>query len=980
MIFQTACVIPPFSRKESARNALPGCRVVFVLLFLISLTVWGSGCTSPEEGENGESAQTASSVPPGASGTQEFLGAESPSSDRQTNAWQNDGGGNRTESEDGGDSQNAFGESVSEGAEVPAVPADPGLSGFSGNVPHIEESVKAPEGNGLLGVKGGVSVRSILEQMVQAYREARTYRDQGEIRISWTQNGNPHERRVMYRTSFQRPNRLFLEVDQTGILADGETFCAYTSEMPGLLLQRSCPKELGILDILCERELYWAVTDVESSQFSYLPPPLVLLLSTDPLATFLHEAEQGRLSHLAEEFWEGRRCFRISVLRDESEQTIFWIDAESFLLRRVELPRQILKNENSSGNEEMVVTLDFNGAELNWTGLLEMGVPANSVVVSSFTQPQMELLGTEFPDFQFTLLRKGEAAPSGDGNVPPETPDRVQPGTVSLPEMPEPAVSRIPQENAGRLPQESLSKVQSVPLTKKSFAGKTVFLFFWSIYETNVFNFQDMERLFQEIRTMPNVSFLGVNIDAPEMSAEKILAAAESFGLTCPIAKDASGQIAQMLRNGEMFSCFLLDTQGRVQFCDTLGTFYSGRAYSDLVLRVSSGEEIFQERILELKRAESDYQETIRLWVENGIFLKETETEKIEIAEPRIEPASEPVACRKKELWRSETLYSPTWILPEPERKRILVLENGNSVAILDPAGTLIERKVLDVPQDEFLESLRSVEHESGTIYAAAGKRIFLFDGSWKQVGVYPPMEAENGNSSEDGAGKSEKLPQGTVSDLLAGDWDQDGKPEIYAAFWEEESFLKLSLAGEVLAVGEGVSNVFQIAGTTISGMPELWIVDQSGAVSVFDPRDLRVKSVLSVAQRTLGSLKVHDFDADGKDEMAGIALGVRVKFKAVGVTQDGKELWNLDLPNFAYQRKIEKILPVCMNSESEIRSGWLVIGPDSSLHFVESTGMLIDQFHFGQIITGAASCILDGTPCLLLSTPDGVTALEISR
>ncbi len=71
------------------------------------------------------------------------------------------------------------------------------------------------ESGGILGVKETVSVRSILDGMVTAYKNARTYRDSGEICVSWTQNGQEYKRQTVYRTSFQRPNRLWYEVKKT---------------------------------------------------------------------------------------------------------------------------------------------------------------------------------------------------------------------------------------------------------------------------------------------------------------------------------------------------------------------------------------------------------------------------------------------------------------------------------------------------------------------------------------------------------------------------------------------------------------------------------------------------------------------------------------------------------------------------------------------------------------------------------------------
>ncbi|MDO4426472.1 MAG: hypothetical protein Q4D17_12000, partial [Planctomycetia bacterium] len=85
-------------------------------------------------------------------------------------------------------------------------------------------------------------------------------------------------------------------------------------------------------------------------------------------------------------------------------------------------------------------------------------------------------------------------------------------------------------------------------------------------------------------------------------------------------------------------------------------------------------------------------------------------------------------------------------------------------------------------------------------------------------------------------------------------------------------------------------------------------------------------------------------------------------------------------LPDFVYPRKIEKVYPLFLKNEDRIQVGWVLIGPDSSIYFVESNGMLIDQFHFGKIVTGCVSTVLNGKPFLFLASPDGVTALEIAH
>ncbi len=769
-------------------------------------------------------------------------------------------------------------------------------------------------GGFLLDSKEPISVRGILNRMVSAYRKAQTYRDEGEIRISWEQNGNFHERSIPYRTNFQRPNRLFVDVNGASVLADGEMLCAYTPEMPGALLKKLCPKELQIADILCEQEINWSLMDVESSAFSCIPPPLLLLLHQDPLATFLYQAEQSNIRLLANAENEGRDCFRISVLR-QSEETVLWIDSETFVLRKVELPKQFLQNSSRGGDsvsEEISVQINFHRAELNWSGVIEISPPANCAVVSSFTEPQKQLLGKRVSDMKFTKL---------DGSP------------IALQDVPDCAL----------------------------------FIYFWSIYETNTLNFHEIDRLYAKFQSNGRIRFLGINIDPQTVSNEKIQQFAEKTGLQTPLGRDMSGRVAETLRNGEIFTCFLIDSNGVVQFCDSLGMFHPASRYEQMIRDVLDGQNIYLSRISELNRSEQEYQASLRRWIENGVFLKDAHTEKISIPGEKTEKASRPVSCQLRDVWYSQGIRSPSALLPLPSLNRLLVLENGQTVVELNDSGRILARHSLSPMEDEYFYRISTAASSSGErFFALEGNRIYVFDRSWKRIMVYPePGQVELGES---------------VCAMLMKDLDQDGEPEIYAAFRNGSEIRRISLNGKVTGKAGGISNVFKIVAVRADNEYELRVVDESGNISVFSPKEMKLKEVLTVPQRKLVALSAFDFDGDGNDELAGSALSERAQFEVTGLTLDAKEIWSIDLSNLVYPRKIEKVYPFFFNAEKRIQAGWTLIGPDSTVYFLESGGMLIDQFHFGKIISGCASAVLNGRPFLFLASPDGVTALEVSH
>lgn len=769
-------------------------------------------------------------------------------------------------------------------------------------------------GGFLLDSKEAISVRGILNRMVSAYRNAQTYRDEGEIRISWNQNGNFHERSSSYRTNFQRPNRLFMDVNGTSVLANGEILCAYTPEMPGALLQKKCPHELQIADILCEQEINWALMDVESSAFSCIPPPLLLLLHQEPLATFFYQTEQSNIRLLANATTEGRDCFRISVLR-QGEETVLWIDSETFVLRRVELPRQLLQKSNlvgDAGREEIAVNINFHRAELNWSGVIEVSPPTNCAIVSSFTEPQKQLLGKRVPDMKFTKLNGSQ---------------------ISL----------------------------------HSATDRAFFVYFWSIYETNTLNFQEIDRLYSKFQSNDKIFFLGVNIDPLTVSNEKISQFAEKTGIRTPLARDMSGIVAETLRNGEIFTCFLIDQKGIVQFCDSLGMFHPASRYEQMICDVLDGQNIYLRWINELNRSEQEYRASLRRWIENGVFLKDAHTEKISIPGKKTEKASKPVSCQLTEVWHSQGIRSPSALLPLPSQNRLLVLENGQTVVELNDSGRILVRRPLALSEDEYFYRISTANSSRGERYfVLEGNRIYVFDQSWKKIMVYPGLE------------QSEQIEP--VCATLTKDLDGDGEPEIYAAFRNGSEIRRISLDGKTTGKAGGVSNVFKIAAVRVKNEYELRVIDESGSISVFSPKEMRLKAVLSVPERSLIGLSAFDFDGDGNDELAGSALGEHSQFKAVGLTLDAREIWSIDLSDLVYPRRLEKVYPFFFKSENRIQTGWALVGPDSSVYLVESGGMLIDQFHFGKIISGCVSAVLNGKPFLFLASPDGVTALEISH
>ncbi|MDO4576452.1 MAG: redoxin domain-containing protein [Planctomycetia bacterium] len=770
-----------------------------------------------------------------------------------------------------------------------------------------------------------VPVAPVLEGMVNAYKNAQTYRDNGELQVRWTRDGKQWERNIPYRTNLERPNRIQIQVGDTLIHSDGIDFRAYTPRMPGMMIHRKCGKEIRLLDLLCDREIYLNLIDVESNRFSFLPAPLVLLLADKPLDTFLYGIPQQNLSMLEEKTLENRPCYRISAKRGD-EETLFWIDKENFLLRKVELPVQTAMKEKSSAGtpvDSMTITLDFHDAERNGPAgevKTTLTLPSNVREVTNYMPPQLELLGKPAPDFTFVGLNGEKFTPA-------------------------------------------------------SLKGKNVVLVFWTTYgEPSRLIFEQLEKVVKKFQN-ENIVFLAVNDDASNVTNASVATALVRFGSSFLPARDPEGATLRKFHSAGTFALFLIDTNGLIQSFDSEYSPSLGDTTLRRIGLLLEGKPVSSDVLRQLEKSQQDYIESITRWVENGIFLDQVEIMQVSIPEAKISPSSEPVAFQKTEIWKNTDLKAPGSILVLPGENgnsdTLFVLENGDVMTQISPHGKVLNRFPLPLENGSFeIAALTAVNPKDGKRYFVTyGKQVHVFDEQWKPVFHYPDKPLSELSD--------------LVADVVVDDLDGDQELEFYVSFWSGEGVHRIGLDGKPVAHSAADDVVFQMAAMHHFPLdekpkpgPALLCIDPSGIISVWDAR-LNLIGSVAVKDRTLGWIAASDLSQNGTENIVAVSIAVGAKYKAVGITPAGKELWSLNLPDGAYPRPIDKIFPVHLKNPVTTQGQWLLLGADSSLHLIDMDGILVDRFNFGKIINGIASATLNGKPVLLISTPDDLRAME---
>ena len=247
----------------------------------------------------------------------------------------------------------------------------------------------------------------LLKSMVEAYQKASSYADQATLHLEGTIGEQKLDQSQDLFVALERPNKLRLEAYQGKVVCDGKDFWGFSAAASDQVIQRKSPASLTLADLVADEMLTAALTQGPTQSFTLVPPQIVLLLGNDPLKTLLYQASPPVA--VGSKVFEGRVCHGVDIARPEGKYTL-WIDADSFVLRRLEYPADELARQLGTQNiSNGSMVLDFQGATLN------QPVPNASQAFQFEKAPAMEvvehlvpsavrLLGQAAPEFKFVDL------------------------------------------------------------------------------------------------------------------------------------------------------------------------------------------------------------------------------------------------------------------------------------------------------------------------------------------------------------------------------------------------------------------------------------------------------------------------------------------------------------------------------------------------------------------------------------------------
>lgn len=788
---------------------------------------------------------------------------------------------------------------------------------------------KGCNSGGNIGRPAPLSAEKLLEKMVTAYQEAKSYEDRGQVVVSYKSDGNEEKEEAPFEVKFARPNRLSLNVYHLDLTSDGKQLRALiadppTADLDGQVVDRPAPAELSQVDLFVDEEMRLALMRGPCRQ----PVQLELLLAEKPLELFLSEKTSKKL--LSEETFEDHICHRVEVTPEEGP-FVLWIDRDDFTLRRLEYPVKQLEQEikemtrqnggDSAKVKDVRLSADFRSARLD---------PKIDDKVFAFAMPAGGKLVPKF-------MRPPESLPSALFGKRPEkfwftAPDGKQ-------------------------------------ISQADLDGKIAVLMWFVGDEPSKIGLTQLDKARGEFESQEGITFHAVFADPQKStSPEKLQELLDEWKITTPVVRDEQEFGNSVFQIPVAPTLVILDATGKVQIFEPRANPELARQLPTVLKRLLKGDDLAAELVGQAERRIAAYKRHLSIGGNNGGSTI------IEIPETKIDPWQEPELFKLTKLWTCGEIEAPgnLLVVEDEGKQRILVNSGWRGVAELDAEGKVVARH--ELPKKAAASFLRSAVDREGKRYYLAGanlgKQIVVLDGDWKVLFSYP----------------SEDDTRDPVRDTQLFDLDGDGKPEIYVGFWGSVGVQQLDLTGKRAWMNRLTPSVLSLTETPPNdvGFRKLLVTGERGTVlrlNQFGNHDPEIR----VGEWAIHHLFASRFTGQRLTQYIGLSYLSEQKVQAVALDLKLQEQWSYPLPEGVFKNQIQYVTSaMLLDAEgwfADVPDGqWIFAGANGSVHLVGDEGNFNDFFNSGENLSGIAAARLNGTGVLLLSSDKGVTAWRVER
>lgn len=752
---------------------------------------------------------------------------------------------------------------------------------------------------------GADAGKTILAKMAAAYRDAPAYRDKGKLTMT-LRGPTPRTDSFPFAVEFVRPNKLRIEAYAGTVAIDGKKILGKfdppeINDFKDQVIELDAPAELSPTAVA---EIDGPLRGAISGGLS-LPFQIGLLLQEEEFAAQLQKAD--RVAVLPSQQLDGHECHCVQI-EDATGRSVWWVDKESYLLRRFEFPVDELAKQMQANPSDVSLVADFAAAEFappdesRFTFEVAPELHRLKYLVELPPLPPANLIGEKSPGFAFDLF-------DGDGFA------KKSPGKLTLESLAHRPVMILFWQN------NDSQALAAFDALAKLYAGRTDVQFVAVMTDP------------AEVPSDANFSDAMARMK-PSFSVARTAHAAAAFGIARPSA------------------VVFIDRAGVVQDAildDTLGAVNQAVPVLDAIIADKPWHTRAKDRLEHYRR---EYQAKL-IAAKTGIV-------------PGVQAAEQtpPKNHRLVSVWKQTTVNKPGNIIASPDsNSKLLVIEAASGVAELDEKGQITARHELKLPGAAEIGFLRAGKLADGSNFFVGSRlllsKLFVFDSKWQTTLTYPDGPVpENEDNPE-------------VTDVQVADVDGDRVGDILVGYGGIYGMQLITPDGHRRWSNRAVSNVSRLAVVSLDKAATVFVSSFASPTAILDRRGKELGRWLAQARawNSLVTSSGTNYSQGEPRHLIGITQASLQEFVAVGLSPGGDPLWEYRLPPGLPSTQVEAIAwgKVVGNAEH-----WIIAAPDGSLHFLSHDGKLLDQFNIGSLVTGMAVTTVDGRPALIVATTQG--------
>jgi outer membrane lipoprotein-sorting protein/cytochrome oxidase Cu insertion factor (SCO1/SenC/PrrC family) len=774
----------------------------------------------------------------------------------------------------------------------------------------------------------------IAEKMLAAYRGAKSYTDHATYVQHSVYRGEGVERELPFfhmSIAFERPNRLRLSFEEAiegsvgrkgfDIASNGVLMRCTAGELAGQVQESAAPPEISTENFLPDplvREVF------NNRSLGDVFPQLAMLLNEDDKTLVFPEDESPRL--LDKKTLRDRDCFRVASTSPKGER-ILWIDCETYALLRMELPIQSERSTLDAEDQysQLAVWIDFEDATFDAdvdAKAFELKVAQDARRVRRFVAP------------------------------PPPAP---------------------PEELGKALADFEFRSVDDAKITLDSLAGKAALLDFWQVdCAPCKAHTPDLDAIYQQLKDDDKFVFYAVNLDGARVEASAAEKTIRGWGGAMPVLVDPEHDAFKKLKVEGTPTLMLLDAEGRLQYLH-IRQHNDPEGLVGLIRKVMGGADLAAEARAEHRQLTKDFEAELE-----SVTIKDSVLE-IEVARPEVSERKLPAKLAASKLWEttSDTIARPGNILVvrdgggDDAAARILAMDGGQAIVEFDEQGEEIARHdlPLDAAKGEPVSAsgpaanglLRTTLDGAGRRWIAvsgvAWQRVHLFDPQWKHTLAFP----------------KERHPG--IADVQLLNHGDKGEPRLAVGYWGGVGVQGVGLDGKRKWSERSLDQVIQVAlvQSDAPAQSELWCTSHRGTILVLNA-DGKPQREIRVGRRALMHVAVAQ--VDGGAQCCGLAIESVGRYSVVGFSAEGAPRWHYKLPAGEYAHQVERIQHVTLPAGQGV---WMIAAANGSILWIDHEGQLIDEFRYGEPLTGLSLTNSADAAILLVSTAEALTAWKLS-